>query len=69
MSVLAEHFDEAAHVRPLEVARKIDGEGEITHRSLHPARLLSDDDRVLHAPNANPVDGDVTRVGSRLDVR
>ena len=66
--VLAEDFEEPAHVGALEFAGEIDGESEEADRVLGAVVTLADVHGVLHLTDADSIDGDIALVLRALDV-
>ena len=67
-SEFIEHLDEAAHVRPFVVVRKIDGERDVRDGVLEEARLVSDLHGVAKILYAYPVDWDLAEIGFALGI-
>ena len=63
-----ENLDEARHVRALVVVRQADVHVEHGDGVLHAARAVEHLDRVTDGLDADPVDGDMARIGQILHV-
>ena len=65
---LVEDFQEPAHVGALEVAGEVDGQGEVADGVLAFVLAVENLDGKFDAPDADPVDVDVSGVFRLLDV-
>lgn len=68
MLMIAQHFQESAHVGSFEVMRKVHGQLEGSDCMLLLSRSIENANRILDVADANLIDGDVAVVFAGLDI-